>query len=97
MSAGNQPLIRITVDQMKYSIVAAMQEHIAQLDEQMKVAIDEAIKPESLQPLLNEMAQREIHTAIREEISRFFRYGSGRKVIKELVAKELDRQYPSEE
>jgi ribosomal protein S3AE len=94
---GNVPLIHVTVEQMKYTIAAALSEHCAQLDAQMQEALNAALKPERLKELLGKVAKREIDAAIDKAVSDFYRYGKGRDVIKELVTDELNGKFEDQD
>lgn len=96
-SNTNVPLIHITVDQMKYTIAAALSEHCAQLDAQMQEALNAALEPGRLKELLDKVAKREIDAAIDRAVSDFYRYGKGRDVIKQLVTDELNSRYEDQD
>lgn len=89
----NVPVVRLTVDGMKYSLLATLREHCLELDEQVQRAVEAACEPAALQVMLNEVAAKEIRLAVSQEIERFYRYGKGREVIKDIVAAKLDREF----
>jgi hypothetical protein len=78
---------------MKYSLLATLREHCLELDEQVQRAVEAACEPGALQAMLNEVAAKEIRSAVSQEIERFYRYGKGREVIKDIVAAKLDREF----
>ena len=88
---SNYPIVRITIENMKYTLLAAMEDQIGNMDEQIKIAIDQACEPERIQQMLNDVSKKEIDKAVTSEIERFFRYGNGMMAIKEAVSKQLER------
>ena len=86
----NSPIIRIEIERMHHGFLAMIHEESLKIDEQMKVALDAALQPERIQAILNEHAKIAIDSAIKDEISNFFRSGKGREVIRDAVVKKLD-------
>ncbi|MBM5575853.1 hypothetical protein [Deefgea sp. CFH1-16] len=84
------PLIRLEVEGMKHTICVALQQHLLQMDEQIKASVDAICQPDHIAKIIEETASREIKTAIESEVRNFYNYGKGREAIKEAVNKALD-------
>lgn len=70
----------------------AFSKQLLNLDEQFKVAVENATKPEAIQKLLNAKAHEYIHESINQEVKHYFLYGDGLLAIKEQVRKKLDEE-----
>jgi hypothetical protein len=83
------PIIKIEIEHMKHSLFHAFNEQMFSLDESFKAALDEATKPEKIQAIVNDAANKHIADAIEEEVRRYFCQGDGRKIIAEKVKEKL--------
>lgn len=80
------PIIRLEVEGMKYAICTALTEHAAQMDADIKAAVESYCTPENLKKIVTDSATRILDATIREEVEKFFRYnGEGRKAVAEAV------------
>jgi len=80
---------------MRLSMVHAFHDMQFKMDEMAQQAINEALDPERIQQMMTETARDEIDKVILEETKSFFRCGSGRKVIADLVVKKLTENLES--
>lgn len=85
----NTPIIRLSIDSMKQTVLAALTEYQAQVDADIQAALEECCTPEHLREVLHEETRRTLDAVIREEVESFFRYGEGRKVVAEAVKTKL--------
>ena len=92
MNATPIPIVRLEVEQMKHSILMACSEYAVQMDADIQAAVEEACKPEHISAVIRKYAHEEIDNAIKEEIKQFYRYGDGRKVVKEVVGAMLSER-----
>lgn len=83
------PIVKIELESMRLSMTHAFHEMQFKMDEMVQKAIADALQPERIQEMMTRTARVEIDKAILAETEAFFRYGGGRKVIAELVAKKL--------
>ena len=89
------PIIRLDIERMKFSVVSMLQEYAAQMDSDIKAAVDEYCTEENLGRLIREAAKEAIGQAVKEEIQRAFSYSSnGRKAIREAIEEMMDDQFP---
>lgn len=80
------PIIRLEVEGMKYAICTALTEHAAQMDADIKAAVELYCTPENIKKIVTDSATRILDATIREEVEKFFRYnGEGRKAVAEAV------------
>lgn len=86
------PIIRIEVETMKQVMFHAFQQQLLNLDEQFKLAVENACKPEKIQSILNQAANKYIREAVEEETKHYFLHGNGRKHIAELVKTQLEKE-----
>ena len=85
------PLIQISVEHMRYSMQQAFSEHLLNMDEMFKHAIEQACRPENVQKILEDAARQFLQESIYREVNDFFAYGPGREEVKQLVAKALTK------
>ena len=83
------PIIKIEIEHMKQAVHHAFNKQVLSLDENFKVALNEATKPEKIQAIVNDAANKCIADAIEEEVRRYFCQGDGRKIIAEKVKEKL--------
>lgn len=88
------PIITLKIDGMRHHMQLALHEHMMQIDSDVQNAIKEFCTPEHIQDLVSECAEREIEAALKEEIASFFKYGDGRKLIKEIVESQVKKPLP---
>ena len=82
-------IIRLELDHMKYSILTALSQHAAQLDRDLRAAVDAYCTPANLARVIREQAKRTLDAVIKEEVNRFFMYGDGRAAVKAAVEQRL--------
>lgn len=85
----NIPVIRLEVEGMKRSIVAALLEHQAKMDADVIAAVEAYCHPENISRIIHEAARTALDNAIREEVKAFFWMGEGRKAVAEAVKETL--------
>lgn len=83
------PIIRLEVESMRYTIVTALTQYQAQLDSDIKKAVDLYCTPENIQKVIQDVTFSTLNYVIKEEVEKFFRYGEGRTVIAESVKETL--------
>jgi len=88
MSLGDSmgiPIIRMEVEGIRRTMVMALTEHAAQMDEDIKNAVEAYCTPENISRIIHEAAYRALDSAIKDEVTTFFRCGPGRKAVAEAV------------
>ena len=83
------PIIRIEIEGMRQSILAALTERQIQMDEYVSAAINRYATAENLSRVIDAEVESAINSAIKEATASYFKYGDGRKFIVESVAKRL--------
>lgn len=83
------PIIQLKVEGMKHTIMAALTEHSAQMDQDIKQAIEEYCTPENLARIVRDAAHAQLTAAIKEEVRVFFWNGPGRKAVAEAVKESI--------
>lgn len=89
---NDSPIIRIEFERMRASICRMLDGHVVEASAAIKKAIDEFCTPENIERFVSTEATRAIGDAVKEEVATFFRYGAGRKAIKEAVEKMLEQR-----
>ena len=79
------PIIRLEVQSMKHSIMVALTEHQAQMDEDIQKAVEAYCTDENISRVVRAAATAEMEQAIKEEVGAFFKYGDGRKAVRAAV------------
>ena len=88
------PIITLQVQQMKHTVAAVLAEHTAMLDQQVQLAIDDALQPENVEGVIRRTVQSCVNEAVTQEIQSFFLYSNpGRKAIKEAVLEHLESRF----
>lgn len=85
----NLPLIKIEVEHMRQSMIHAFSEHVLKMDGLFQHAITAACKPEVVQEIVDDAAQRYLRQALDEEVKNYLTYGEGRKLVRAEVEKRL--------
>ena len=75
---------------MKHSMLHAFNEQMLQLDGLFQAALDDACKPEKIQLILTEAANRYTREAMESEVKSYFLYGEGRKHLAAKVKARMD-------
>jgi len=83
------PIIRLEVEGMKYQIMTALTGHAAQMDEDIKTAVDQYCTPENMSRIVKKAASDALDFAIKTEVDAFFRYGGGRKAVAAAVKESI--------
>lgn len=89
---NTHPIIRIEVETMKQSMVHMFSQQMLSLDALFKEALDDVCKPEKVQAILTDAANKYMKEALETEIQRYFMFGEGRKFISEKVKEKLDKE-----
>ena len=83
------PIVRLEVESMRHTLVAAMTEHLAQMDTDFQAAINEACTSERVREALTLAVNREMCAAIENQVKDFFAYGVGYNMIRRMVGARL--------
>ena len=83
------PIIRLEVQGMKQTIMTALSEHSAQMDADIKAAVEEYCTDENLAVVVKSAAFKHLDNAIKEEVKKFFWIGKGRKAVAEAVRESI--------
>lgn len=90
------PIIRLEVERMKHTMVAALTEYHTRIDSDLQAAVESFCSPDNLKGIIDAMVEKELKTVIEEEVRNFFRYGKGRGVIRDAVVKKLEPEIAHE-
>jgi hypothetical protein len=91
------PIIRIEIESMKHALNVMLSQHAALMSQEMQQAVDTFCTPERIQKLITETAHRELEGIVKDEIAAFFRYGAGRRSIRDSIQKQLNDMFPGED
>ena len=83
------PIIRLEVEGMKRTIVVALTSHAAQMDQDIRQAIEEYCTPENLGRIVRDAAHAQLTAAIAEEVRMFFWNGPGRQAVAAAVKESI--------
>ena len=88
------PIIRLEIGQMKHTVQAMLMEHAAMMDEQVKLALDDALTPENIDGVIRRTVKACVSEAVSQEIQEFFRYSNpGRQAIRDAVKEHMDMHF----
>lgn len=77
----NIPIIRLEVEGLKRSVIAALSDHAVQMDSDIIAAVESYCKPENISRIVHDAAKAEIDRVITEEVKAFFSKGPGRSAV----------------
>lgn len=77
---------------MRVSILRAFTEHAAQLDSDIRAAVEAYCTPEHLQAVIGQQVQQSLDAVIREETDYYFRNGDGRREVRKILQERLSRE-----
>lgn len=86
------PIIKLEIERMKHTMVVAMSEYQAQIDSNLKAAVEAFCQPENLKRIIDAQVEQTLKQVIEEEVKNFFRYGKGRQVVSAAVVAKLSEQ-----
>lgn len=73
----NMPIIRLELEQMKYTLLAALSQHTSEINKLAEEQIAKAIKDFNWQAETTQV----VHEALRTAIGTYFQYGKGYEFI----------------
>ena len=89
------PIIRLTVEGMKTSILMALTEQQTMFDEAARAAVEHFCQPENVNNVVAHHVTKAINDAVSDEVMAYFRHSApGRVAIREAVKERLDLIYP---
>lgn len=77
----NVPIIRFETENIKHTLCVALTQHAAQMDADIKAAVEEYCTPENISRVIRSAADAHLTYAIQEEVKAFFWHGPGRKAV----------------
>ncbi len=89
MSESRIPIVRMTLDNMRYELTNAIAGHFAENEDMIKRAIDAACSPERVAEVFATEVNRVLQEEIRNEVESFFKYKAGKDALKLAVHAEL--------
>jgi len=85
------PVIRLEVERMKHSILAALTTHAAAMDTSVQAAIEAYCTPENINAVVRKAAMDALDAAVKEEVRSFFEWSKpGRQAVREAVIQHLN-------
>jgi len=92
------PIIKLEIQGMKHTVLAALCEHAAKLDESIQKAVEEFCSEGNVDQIIRQEADRMIAAVLKEEVQSFFGWsGAGRRAIREAVQERLSERYPEKD
>lgn len=86
------PLVKITLQGMEHSIIHAMTEHFASMDDACKKAIEQAVKDFDYAAEVRQAAYALVKDAIRTALEKELRYGASYDAITNVAGEMIRRQ-----
>lgn len=81
------PIIKLELEGMKYSVMKMLSPEL--ISAQIELATDEAIKNIDIYKIAEREINRGLTECLQAEITRFFKYGDGRKHVQSILLKAL--------
>jgi len=89
MDTSSVPIIKLELEGMKHRIMTHLGVHGSELGDIINAGIDRAIKSYDF----DDKVLSTVHEVLNTEIDNFLKYGGGRVVIREAVAKTLNEAF----
>jgi hypothetical protein len=89
----NIPVIKFEIEGIRTSVGVMLSKYALEMDQQIQDAVDNFCKSDVIERIITETTNTAIKATIESEIGDFFRYGNGRKAIKEAVQNQLNGIY----
>jgi len=83
------PIIKMTLEGMRLSILQAFNEYAAKRDADVRQAVAAFCESGNVEKIITESVHTHLARAIDEEVRNYFNYGEGRKTIAALVAQRM--------
>lgn len=88
----NIPILRLELEGIKKTLLTALWKHNCEIEHLVSQAVKEYCTEENLYDLIQNQARQVIASTIETEITNFYAYGKGRKVIQEAVKQTLENE-----
>lgn len=88
----NAPIIRMEIQRMKHTMVTVLTEYQAKIDEDIRKAVEQYCTDDNIADLVNRYARDVIDSVVKEEVDKYFRYGTGRTTVTDQVRKMLKNE-----
>lgn len=85
--SNSVPLIRLEVERMKFQIISALTRYADQLNQQIEQAVEVFCVEDNINKIIQDAVNDAIKTVLNDEISLYFRYGEGRKIVFDAITK----------
>ena len=79
------PIIRIELERMALTLNTMLSQELAKMDVDVREAVKHFCTPENIRRILNQQVQSAVEAGITSELSAFFRYGNGRKLLRKAI------------
>jgi hypothetical protein len=84
------PIIKLTVEGMKHSILNAFAQRQVETDTYVKEELEHFCSAENLRRVIAKHVDDVIEEAIRDALQNFFRYSDGKQLIKDRFSKVME-------
>jgi hypothetical protein len=88
---GQIPIVQLNVESMRHTMQQAFSQHLLDMDKMFQHAIEQACRPENVQAVLQDAAERFLREAVDQDVRGFFAHGPGREEVRQMVARALTR------
>ena len=85
MTYGTMPIVRLEVERLKSSVLHLFSEQALSLDSDIRAAVEAYCTPENIANVIATSVNDILDRAVRDEVDRFYREGSGRQRVAEAV------------
>lgn len=89
--ATTLPIIRLEIEGIKHSVVRMLDEHLFQIDADVREAVERLVTPDIISGAIAREVANVMDIVIKEEVDRYYRYGEGRAAIKAAIIERLSR------
>ena len=80
------PIVRLEIDNMKYQILHAFQDHNEEIEKIVEEQLNSAIASYPFEEEIRKISRDTISEVISRSIKDYFSYGEGYKLIQELIS-----------
>jgi hypothetical protein len=97
MNYGEMPMLRVELEHHKQTLIAAINDRLADQEHILKDAVERALTPEYVRATVEKQAREVFDRVLVDEIQNYYRYGNGRAAIRAAIEERLNFLFPEGE
>lgn len=92
----NNPIITIEFQNMKHTLSTMLSEESVKMDKIFNEQLNVVISEDNVKNVMYETLSRELRKALQGQLTRYFQYGEGSQLIREVVEENMGKMFKKE-